>query len=110
MGPSPAPPPLEPLVRHAERLGALLLAYELTPPAHDAPGQRWLLGRAAEVERYVESVVDDVARGVLDEAGAVAALGSYLDGLHAGLAVHLGMAGPPPCCRPRTGRRRWRLR
>jgi hypothetical protein len=86
---STAPPSLQPLLRHAERLAALLFIYDLTPPVNDDAACRWLLGRAAEVDRYVESLVDDWAAGNLDEAAAVQRLEGHIGEMHRGIATVL---------------------
>jgi hypothetical protein len=98
-----APPSLQHLLRHAERLAALLFIYDLTPPADDDAACRWLLGRAAEVDRYAESVVDDWAAGDLDEATAARRLAGYIDEMHRGIAAVLHVTAPA-CCHPRAGR------
>jgi hypothetical protein len=95
----PEPSLVQPVVSHAERLAALLFAHELTPPTGDSSASMWLTGRAAEVERYVESVVEDWASGAATEPAVVATLGAYLDELHAGLRLHLHLDSPS-CCRP----------
>jgi hypothetical protein len=99
------PSAVQPVVSHAERLAALLFAYELTPPIGDVTASTWLTGRAAEVERYVETLVDDWSSGAANEKDVVAMLGSYLAELHAGLRVHLHLDAPP-CCDARLPERR----
>jgi hypothetical protein len=96
---------VQPVVSHAERLAALLFACELTPPTGDATASTWLTGRAAEVERVVESVIDDWSSGAAKESDVVAMLGSYLAELHAGLRVHLHL-DTPSCCDARPPERR----
>jgi hypothetical protein len=97
------PPALASLVRHAERLASLLFIYELTPPTRDPVGRLWLIGRSAEVERFIESVLDDLAARAINEATAVAGLQGYLDGLHVSLVAHFGVTRPA-CCNPRPPR------
>jgi hypothetical protein len=94
------------VLAHAERLAGLLFVHELTPPHGDEAAARWLLGRAAEVERYVETVVDDQAAGLLDAHAAVTTLQQYIDEIHAGLVGVTGAA--PSCCHPTLRRRRRR--
>ncbi len=96
---------LQAVLRHAERLAALLFIYDLTPPSHDDGARRWLMGRAAEVERYSESVVDDWAAGALDEPAAAATLQGYIDAIHEGLATMLAATSPSCCHPPPRGRR-----
>jgi hypothetical protein len=99
---------LQRVLRHAERFAALLFVHELTPPFGDDEAARWLFGRAAEVERYAESVMDDRAEGVIDERGAIASLQQYLDAMHAGLTTVVGAAAPSCCHPPAPGRHRRR--
>jgi len=102
---------------HARRLAALLFIHELTPPPNDVAASLWLHGRAAEVERFLESLVEDHTTGRIDSRAALDGLQRYLDDLHAGLAVIVragagntsGTVPRPACCeplRPRRGRRR----
>jgi hypothetical protein len=104
---------LRPLVHHARRVTTVLLVCELTPPESGAPAadaaRTWLTGRTAEAERFVESVVDDWAKGKLEETAAAASLSAYLDLLHVGLRLHLGVAAPT-CCHPSARQRRARRR
>jgi hypothetical protein len=97
------------VLSHAERLAALLFVHELTPPPGNEAAAVWLLGRAAEVERYVESVTDDQATGRLDDRAALTALQLYLDAIHDGLVTVVGAAAPS-CCHPVPNRRRLRRR
>ncbi len=97
---------LQPVLRHAERLAALLFIYDLTPPSTDDQARRWLMGRAAEVERYAESVVDDWAAGALDEPAAAATLQRYVDAIHEGLASTLNVPRPSCCHAPSKSRRK----
>ena len=92
---------------HAERLASLLFVHELTPPHGNEAGAVWLVGRAAEVERYVESVADDQAAGLLDDRAAIARLQRYLDAIHLGLTTIVG-ATSPSCCDPTPRARRGR--
>jgi hypothetical protein len=94
------PEGLQPVLRHAERLAALLFVYDLAPPSRDEAARLWLLGRAAEVERYAESVVDDWVMGRLDEGAAATALQRYVDAIHEGLGSMFG-ARAPSCCHAR---------
>ncbi len=95
-------------LRHAERLASLLFVHELTPPPRNEAAGVWLLGRAAEVERYVESLADDQGAGLLDDDAALARLAQYLDAIHVGLTTIVGDLSPS-CCDPtprrRTGRK-----
>ncbi|MGH7436435.1 MAG: hypothetical protein ACRENE_12250, partial [Polyangiaceae bacterium] len=89
--------------------------HELTPPPNDEAASRWLHGRAAEVERFIESVVEDHTTGRIDSHAALAGLQRYLDALHSGLAVIVRASGNgatdpaaaagPSCCRPPRPRR-----
>jgi hypothetical protein len=94
-------------LRHAERLASLLFVHELTPPPRNEAAGLWLLGRAAEVERYVESLADDHGAGLLDDDAALTRLAHYLDAIHAGLATIVGDPSPS-CCDPTPRRRRGR--
>ncbi len=96
---------LQGVLRHAERLAALLFVHELTPPRRNEAACVWLLGRAAEVERYIETVVEDRQSGRIDPRDAAIVLQRYLDSLHAGLATVVG-ATSPSCCHPSPRRRR----
>jgi hypothetical protein len=104
---------------HARRLAALIFIHELTPPPNDEAASLWLHGRAAEVERFIESVVEDHTTGRIDGHTALADLQHYLDTLHTGLAGiarasasasgSSGAVPKPSCCEPprvRRGRRR----
>lgn len=97
---------------HARRLATLLFIHELTPPPNDEVASLWLHGRAAEVERFIESLAEDQATGRIDSGAALEGLQRYLDDLHAGLAGIVrasGVAPKPSCCEPlrvRRGRRR----
>jgi hypothetical protein len=95
----------------------LLFIHELTPPPNDVAASVWLHGRAAEVERFLESLVEDHTTGRIDSGAALDCLQRYLDDLHSGLAVIVrtsagAMSGTlprPACCEPlraRRGRRR----
>jgi hypothetical protein len=95
---------LQPLLRHAERLAALLFIYDLTPPSNDDAACRWLLGRAAEVDRYAESVVDDWAAGQIAEQAAAERLRAYIDEMHHGIARVLHVSAPS-CCHPPRSRK-----
>jgi hypothetical protein len=95
---------LEPVLCHAQRLAALLFVHELTPPHRNEVAGRWLLGRAAEVERFAESVVDDLALGLLDDRVAAATLQGYLSAIHVGLASMVGATAPSCCHPPPAGR------
>ena len=101
------------MVHHARRVTTVLLVCELTPPASDAVeagvARTWLTGRTAEAERFIESVVDDWASGEVEETAAAASLSAYLDLLHVGLRLHLGVAAPT-CCHPSPRQRRARRR
>jgi hypothetical protein len=90
------PPLLQDVVNHAERLSELLLAHELAPPA-DEWAQAWVLGRAEEVARLTEHLIDSWRTRRLDEVQAAAALRDYVAAVHEGMAAHLGCTAPV-CC------------
>jgi hypothetical protein len=100
---------LRSVLSHAERLAALLFVHELTPPSDNEAGAVWLVGRAAEVERYLEIVAEDRAKGTLDDRAALATVQRYLDAMHAGLVTIVG-ATSPSCCDPTPRSRRGRRR
>ena len=90
-------PFLQAATEHCERMVELLIALEGRTPR--GIRQRWLVGRAAEVECVVQVVTSDRARGLLSVADAVRSLNAYLQGLHRGLALHFGELAPS-CCLP----------
>ena len=89
------PPRLQASLNHAERMARLLLEEELRMT--DAPrSAAWLVGRAGEIERFAEGVIDTWQRGRRARQAAAATDG-YLAALHAVLAQRLGITGPS-CC------------
>ena len=93
------PPRLQRTVNHAERLAALLARAEHEPEGGGRPTNLWLVGRAGEVERFVEEVLCDWRSGRCAERVAARAVEEYVAFLHEGLAIHLGESAPS-CCAP----------
>ena len=90
------PPRLQASVNHSERLARVLLEEE--GRSFDAQHvAAWLIGRAGELERFVEASVGEWREGQRGPEGAAAALDAYLASLHEGLARRLGITGPR-CC------------
>jgi hypothetical protein len=88
---------LQASVNHAERLAGVLVAEEAR--THDARHvASWLVGRASELERFVDAVVQQWRARLRDEDAAADAVNEYVASLHEGLAGRLGITGPP-CCR-----------
>jgi hypothetical protein len=89
---------LQSLFEHADRLCDLLAILELTPPS-DEWAAAWLAGRAEELARFVQDVIESWCDGRVSDARATAMLDGYLGLLHEGLATHLG-DHDPWCCNP----------
>lgn len=105
------PPVLQRVINHAERLSCVLDRLPIAV-ADDAEAA-WIIGRAEEVACFVRAVSHDWQAGDLEEARAARAIGAYVDGLHAGLVVRLGVetlaccsvvetTACPVTCRTRT--------
>jgi hypothetical protein len=94
------PQALQAAVRHAERLVGLLAREEARGGGDDLAGA-WLTGRAGEVERFVEALVEDWRRGRRTSPAAAAALADYLHALHEGMRQHLRIQAPE-CCADAT--------
>jgi hypothetical protein len=105
---SALPDPLDPHLRHAERLVRALTELEADLAVsrwadRDAPSEPelWVLGRAAEVEAFVVDVVREVTDGTIAREAAAVALGRYLRLVNDGLSARLGTCaarthgGPP---------------
>lgn len=91
------PPRLQASVNHAERLVAVLAEEEAR--VHDAKHvSSWLIGRAGELERFVDAVARDWRSRKRGPEAAAAVLEAYVAELHVGLAARLGVTGPV-CCR-----------
>ncbi len=91
------PPRLQASVNHAERLVRVLEKEEArTTDARHVSA--WLIGRAGELERFVEAVARDWRSRKRGPEAAAAVLEAYVAELHVGLAARLGVTGPV-CCR-----------
>jgi hypothetical protein len=90
------PPRLQASVNHAERLARVLLEEEART-VESRHVTAWLVGRADEVERFVEAVVQEWRAGERGPDAAAASLDGYLAALHEGLARRLGVTAPT-CC------------
>ena len=95
------PPALRRAVEHAERLSDEVLLDERFSSLHDEWARAWLVGRAGEIDRFVEHVRASFREGRMDEAAAAGALYAYLDALHEGLARHIGPEARTACPGPR---------
>ena len=84
-------------VNHADLLASYLARAEGRSRGGAGLPDIWLIGRAGEVARVVETVVMDWRSGARLEETAARALEDYLDFLHEGIAIHLGVSAPP-CC------------
>jgi len=83
-------------INHAERLSRVLLEEEArTCDARHVAA--WLVGRASELERFVEALVTEWRDGRRGPDATATVLDSYLAALHEGLAKRLGVTGPR-CC------------
>jgi hypothetical protein len=90
------PPRLQASVNHAERLARVLLEEEArTSDARHVAA--WLVGRAGELERFVEAIAAEWRSRRRAPEAAACALDAYLAALHEGLASRLGVTGPR-CC------------
>ena len=90
------PPRMQASINHAERLARVLLEEESrTCDARHVAA--WLVGRAGELERFVEALVTEWRGGRRGPDATAVALDSYLATLHDGLAKRLGVTGPR-CC------------
>lgn len=94
------PQALQSVVSHAERLVSLLAREEARGGGDDL-ADAWLAGRAGEVERFVEALVEDWRLGRRTCAAAAAALADYLHALHEGMAEYLHIRAPE-CCADAT--------
>jgi hypothetical protein len=91
------PPRLQASVNHAERLVRVLETEEArTTDARHVSA--WLIGRAGELERFVEAVARDWRSRKRGPEAAAAVLEAYVAELHVGLGARLGVTGPV-CCR-----------
>lgn len=83
------PPTLQQVVNHADRLCELIAVHELTPPS-DEWAAAWLFGRAEEMARLAQDILDSWRDGRMEEAKARATLEAYMVSLREGLAKHVG--------------------
>jgi hypothetical protein len=90
------PQELQGVVSHAERLAELLAEEESRGGGSDL-ADAWLAGRAGEVERFVEVLVQEWRAGSRTCAAAASILQGYLEALHEGMAAHLHIT-VPDCC------------
>jgi hypothetical protein len=97
------PGALQSAVSHAERVADLFASRELSATG-SAGARARVLGRAAEIACFVQSVVDDWRRGRLDVAAAALAIDDYLASLHDGFVAWLGLRHRPCCELPETVR------
>ncbi len=96
------PAPLQTVVNHAERFSIALLLAERDQGV--ATGGRelllpetWVVGRAAEVESFVEDIVYDWRAGAFTPKSAAAAIEAYLRSLHRGMRDKTALGGAS-CC------------
>jgi hypothetical protein len=87
---------LQDLVNHAERMWRVLKVEERHEGCSDLR-EAWLAGRAAEVERFVESVVEEWRARTRNVDAIACALSEYIEDLHDGMVAHLGSRGLD-CC------------
>jgi hypothetical protein len=81
------PPALQQVVHHADRLCELIALRELIPP-RDEWAAAWLYGRAEEMARFAQDILDSWREGRVEEVKASAMLEAYLASLQAGMAKH----------------------
>jgi len=89
------PPFLQETVDHASRL--VLMLTNLDSRTMRRPAQRWLVGRATEVECVVDALTLDWRRGAMSDASTTGSINAYLHLVHRGLALHFGELAPS-CC------------
>ncbi len=97
------PEPLQAVVNHAERFSAALGLSEadhrrlVAAARTEDLAATWIIGRAAEVETFVEDVVYEWRAGVLSAKRAAAAIESYLRSVHRDMD-DVSTFGRPTCC------------
>jgi hypothetical protein len=77
------PQELQRAVDDAERLAEVFSLPELG----EGPHETWVIGRAAEIEQFVEAVAEDWRRGRIAEGAAAASIDSYVGGLRERLGL-----------------------
>jgi hypothetical protein len=82
------PAALESAIHHAERLSQAFSMPELT-----ARLDRWGVGRANEIARFVELIVSDWHNGLLSDEAAASELDTYVESLESGLCERLDAPG-----------------
>jgi hypothetical protein len=84
------------LASHAHHLARVLAELE-----RERRRTYWLIGRAGEIECFLDDLANDMGRRRLGAPGAARALAEYLDALHRGANEHLrGLY--LPCCSEAT--------
>jgi hypothetical protein len=89
------PPALQQAINHAERLSDVLARLPVAG-AEDAE-TAWIVGRVDEIACFVRAITRDWRGGGVEESHAAVAIGTYVEGLHVGLARRLGV-GTLACC------------
>ena len=102
------PSPLQESVNHAERFCEEVAAFDgqecHVSTSVDAIADRWICGRAGEIEVFVSDVTAAWRAKRLSAVSAANAVDRYLDDLHEGLAAFFGHAAPSCCARPSATR------
>jgi hypothetical protein len=89
------PPFLTEALSHSIRIAEVL--SRLPASTRQRPGQRWLVGRTAEVQCLTDAVMDDWRHGRVTDVEATQSINAYIQLLHRGLALHFGELAPS-CC------------
>jgi hypothetical protein len=82
------PPELQRAVDGAEQLAQMFTL----PEGGDRLSETWAIGRATEIERFVEAVAEDWRAGHISELAAANSINAYIGGLHGGLCERMGLA------------------
>jgi len=89
------PPFLTEALSHSIRISEVLSRLPANPRRR--PGQRWLVGRTAEIQCLTDAVMDDWRHGRVTDVEATQSINAYIQLLHRGLALHFGELAPS-CC------------
>ena len=89
---------LQAALDHAERFAAFLLDREIHHPPPNETGRAWLTGRSEEVEMVTGFILTDWRAGKVTDAGAFAAVSSYVRAMHIGARRHLRLDRTLECC------------
>jgi hypothetical protein len=85
------PPELQRAVDDAKRVADMFSVPELGA----RPNETWAIGRAGEIEQFVEAVAEDWSSGRITERAAAISIDSYVRGLRDRLGVSASLGSRP---------------